>query len=120
MEVLTRLRAVTGDGKYLFPSNRTNGNVISPSTMLNALRFMGYRRDQMCIHGFRGMASTLLNELGYNRDWIERQLAHQERDGVRDAYNYAQYLPQRRQMMQAYADHLDKLRSAALKDKLFS
>ena len=120
MEILTRLRAVTGDGRYLFPSNRTNSNVISPSTLLNALRFMGYRRDQMCIHGFRGMASTLLNELGYNRDWIERQLAHQERDGVRDAYNYAQYLPQRRQMMQDYADYLDKLRSAALKKKLFS
>lgn len=67
----------------------------------------------MCIHGFRTLASTILNELGYNRDWIERQLAHQERNSVRDAYNSAQYLPQRRTMMQEYADYLDTLREKA-------
>ena len=84
LAIFRSLHGVTGEGKYIFPGTRGNGNVISPSTMLNALRFMGYRRDVMCIHGFRTMASTLLNELGYNRDWIERQLAHQERNGVRD------------------------------------
>ena len=84
LAIFRSLYGVTGEGKYIFPGTRGNGNVISPSTMLNALRFMGYRKDVMCIHGFRTMASTLLNELGYNRDWIERQLAHQERDGVRD------------------------------------
>ena len=59
------------------------------------------------------MASTLLNELGYNADWIERQLAHCERNGVRAAYNYAEYLPERRRMVQAYADYLDRLRLAS-------
>ena len=113
LAIFRSLHGVTGEGKYIFPGTRGNGNVISPSTMLNALRFMGYRRDVMCIHGFRTMASTLLNELGYNRDWIERQLAHQERNGVRDAYNCAQYLPQRRKMMQEYADYLDTLREKA-------
>jgi hypothetical protein len=66
------------------------------------------------------MASTLLNEQGYNRDWIERQLAHGERDAVRAAYNYAQYLPERRRMMQQWADYLDGLRDGvAVKDKIF-
>lgn len=113
LAILRKLHAATGDGKYVFPGTRGNGNVISPSTMLNALRFMGYRKDVMCIHGFRTLASTILNELGYNRDWIERQLAHQERNSVRDAYNSAQYLPQRRTMMQEYADYLDTLREKA-------
>jgi len=59
------------------------------------------------------MASTLLNELGYNKDWIERQLAHSERNGVRAAYNYAEYLPERRRMMQEYADYLTDLKEKA-------
>ena len=64
----------------------------------------------MSIHGFRAMASTYLNEQGYNRDWIERQLAHGERNSIRAAYNYAEYLPERRKMMQAYADYLTTLK----------
>ena len=64
-------------------------------------------------HGFRSMASALLNEMGYNSDWIERQLAHCERNSVRAAYNYAQYLPERRRMLQEYADYLDGLREQA-------
>lgn len=79
--------------------------------MLNALRRMGYQKDEMSVHGFRSIASTLLNELGYNRDWIERQLAHGERNEVRAAYNYAEYLPERRRMMQEWADYLDRLRT---------
>lgn len=71
----------------------------------------GYGPDDMTAHGFRSMASTLLNELGWSSDAIERQLAHGERDGVRAAYNYAQYLPERRRMMQAWSDYLDHLRS---------
>ena len=78
--------------------------------LLNALRRMGYEKGKMTIHGFRSMASTLLNEQGYNRDWIERQLAHGERNSVRAAYNYAEYLPERRRMMQEYADYLDTLK----------
>ncbi len=67
----------------------------------------------MSVHGFRSIASTLLNELGYNRDWIERQLAHGDKNGVRAAYNYAEYLPERRRMMQEYANYLDELREKA-------
>lgn len=71
---------------------------------------MGYTKDEMCTHGFRSITSTLLNELGYNRDWIERQLAHGERDEVRAAYNYAEYLPERRKMMQEWSNYLYALR----------
>jgi len=109
--VLRDLYAFTGGGKYLFPSTRTETRPIADATMLNALRRMGYQKHEMSVHGFRSIASTLLNELGFNRDWIERQLAHGERDEVRAAYNYAEYLPERRKMMQAWATYLDKLRS---------
>jgi integrase len=64
-------------------------------------------------HGFRSMASTMLNEQGWNRDAIERQLAHSERDDVRAAYNYAEYLPERKKMMQSWADYLDGLAAGA-------
>ncbi len=84
--------------------------------MLAALRRKGYGRDEMCVHGFRSMASTLLNEMGFNSDWIERQLSHDHRDAVRAAYNHAQYLPERRKMMQAWSDFLDNLKTAAMKD----
>jgi hypothetical protein len=89
---------------------RANVATISDMTLLAGLRRLGYGKDEMTVHGFRSMASTLLNEQGYNRDWIERQLAHGERDSVRAAYNYAQYLPERRLMMQEWADYLDSLR----------
>ncbi|MDR1686772.1 MAG: integrase arm-type DNA-binding domain-containing protein [Desulfovibrio sp.] len=111
LDILIELHKYTGMGKYLFPGMRTSVRPISDSTLLNALRSMGYDRETLVVHGFRGMASTLLNEQGYNRDWIERQLAHGERDAVRAAYNYAQYLPERRRMMQQWADYLDSLRS---------
>jgi len=74
------------------------------------LRRLLYTKEQMCVHGFRSMASTLLNEQGYNRDWIERQLAHGERNSIRAAYNYAEYLPERRKMMNEWAVYLDGLR----------
>ena len=80
------------------------------STPLQALRAMGYGKEEMCIHGFRAMASTLLNEQGFDPDWIERQLAHGDRNGVRAAYNYAEYLPERRRMMQEWADYLEGLK----------
>jgi integrase len=86
---------------------------MSDATVLAALRAMGYTKDQMTPHGFRSMASTLLNENGFNVDWIERQLAHVEGNSVRAAYNYAEYLPERRKMMQWWADYLDELRQSA-------
>lgn len=113
VEILLSLQKFSGNFKYLFPSIRSFERHLSHTTLISAVRNMGYGKDEHCVHGFRGMASTMLNELGYNRDWIERQLAHSERNGVRAAYNYAQYLPERRRMMQEWADYLDILREKA-------
>ncbi len=82
---------------------------MSNNTINAALRRLGYGKEEMTGHGFRSMASTLLNEQGWNRDAIERQLAHAERNKVRAAYNFAEFLPERRKMMQAWADYLDQL-----------
>lgn len=84
---------------------------MSENTVTAALRRTGYAKEDMTGHGFRSMASTSLNELGWHPDVIELQLAHQERNKVRAAYNKAQRLPERRRMMQAWADYLDGLRN---------
>lgn len=110
LEVLEQLEQLSGGGKYLFPSVRDASRPMSEATITAALRRMGYGKDEMCAHGFRGMASTLLNEKGQNRDWIERQLAHSASDAVRAAYNHADFLDGRRKMMQFWANYLDKLR----------
>jgi integrase len=107
--LLRELQPLTGQGLYVFPGARTNGRPMSENTINAGLRRLGYTNDEMTGHGFRSMASTLLNEHGWNRDAIERQLAHAERDSIRAAYNYAEHLPERRRMMQAWADFLDKL-----------
>jgi len=113
LEVLKEIEPLTGNGPYLFPSIRTKQRPMSENTLNAALRGMGYSRDEMTAHGFRSMASTRLNELGWNRDAIERQLAHVEGNAVRAAYNYAEHLDERREMMQAWADYLDGLRRGA-------
>jgi integrase len=97
-------------GRLLFPSLRTAARPISENTLNAALRRLGFRSTEMTSHGFRTMASTLLNEQGFAPDVIELQLAHKERNKVRDAYNRATKLPERRKMMQAWADYLDRLR----------
>ena len=94
----------------MFPSVRTGTRRFSENTINASLRRMGYSKNEATGHGFRSTASTILNEMGWNADWVERQLAHSEKDGVRSSYNYAQYLPGRREMMQAWADLLDSLR----------
>lgn len=109
ISILKELEPLTGTGKYLFPSVRSTSRPMSENTVNGALRRLGYTKEDMTGHGFRSMASTLLNEQGWNRDAIERQLAHSERDGIRAAYNYAEYLPERKKMMQAWADYLDGL-----------
>lgn len=108
--ILRDLHPYSGDGLYLFPSVRAKSAPISDMTLLAGLRRLGYAKEQMTVHGFRSLASTLLNEQGFNKDWIERQLAHGERNSVRASYNYAEYLPERRKMMQKWADFLDSLR----------
>jgi integrase len=85
---------------------------MSNNTMLFALYRLGYK-GRTTTHGFRSLFSTHANENGFHSDWIERQLAHDERDEVRAAYNSAQYFPQRREMMQWWADQLDELRKIA-------
>lgn len=113
LAVLTELKPLTGNGKYVFPSLRSAQRPMSENTVNGALRRLGFTKDEMTGHGFRSMASTLLNEQGWNKDAIERQLAHGERDEVRASYNFAEYLPERRKMMQAWADYLDELKVGA-------
>jgi hypothetical protein len=87
---------------------------MSENTVNGALRRLGWTGAEMTGHGFRSMASTLLNEQGWNRDAIERQLAHTERNSIRAAYNYAEHLPERRRMMQAWSDYLVRLKEGAV------
>ncbi|MDR1873123.1 MAG: site-specific integrase [Deltaproteobacteria bacterium] len=108
---LMDLKNFTGQGELLFPSPRLKTRPISDMALTVALRTLGYGQGEIVPHGFRSMASTLLNEQGYNRDWIERQLAHVP-GGVRAVYNYAEYLPERRKMMADWANYLDKLRDS--------
>ncbi|MGR3908881.1 tyrosine-type recombinase/integrase [Burkholderia sp. SR8] len=105
LEVVAKLRELNGDSQYLFPSRSSSKKPMSENTIIFALYRMGYH-SRMTGHGFRGLASTILNEHGFNRDWIERQLAHSERDSIRAAYNHAEYLPERRKMMQWWGDYL--------------
>jgi integrase len=100
--------------RFMFPVLGSKEGVMSENTLTKALRTLGYEQDVMTWHGFRSMASTLLNEQQrWHPDAIERQLSHSPRDRVRAAYNYAEHLPERRRMMQAWADYLDELRMAA-------
>jgi integrase len=103
--VLRELRTLSGSSPNIFPSPSKEG-CMSSNTMLYALYRMGYH-GRATTHGFRGVASTILNESNlFNRDWIERQLAHVERNEVRRAYNAAEWMPDRRRMMQWWADHI--------------
>ncbi len=117
--ILSELKPLTGNGRYVFPGARSNGRPMSENTVNAALRRLGYDKDTMTGHGFRHMASTLLNEQGWNRDAIERQMAHAERNSIRATYNYAEYLPERNKMMQAWADYLDSLKAGAKVTPLF-
>ncbi len=109
--ILRELSSLTGDGRFVFPSVRTASRPMSENTVTAALRRLGYTGDEMTGHGFRSMAATRLNEMGWNADAIERQLAHAESNKVRDAYtSAAQYLDERTRMMSAWANYLDALK----------
>jgi integrase len=120
IEVLRDIQQVTGDAKYVFPSERTSIRPMSENTINAALRRLGYTSNEMTGHGYRSMASTLLHELGYPHQVIERQLAHGERNKVSAAYNFAEHLPERRKMMQEWADYLDTLRKGGQVIPLFA
>jgi integrase len=108
--ILREVHPLTGRGRYVFPSLVTRDRPMSENTINAALRRLGYDGNEHTGHGFRSMASTLLNEQGFPPDVIELQLAHAERNKVRAAYNKAQRLGERKAMMQAWSDYLDGLR----------
>jgi len=112
--ILEEIKQLTGTGRYVFPSIRGNGRPMSNGTIIAALKTLGYSSDVMTAHGFRTTASTLLNEQGWSPDAIERQLCHMPKDEVRAAYNRAQYLQERRRMMQSWGDYLDSLKNGAV------
>jgi len=114
VDILRALWPLTGQGYYVFPGIRTDRRPMSENTINAALRGLGYSGEEMTGHGFRSMAATRLNEMGWNSDAIERQLAHSELNKVKAAYTHAaQYLEERTRMMQAWADYLDALRHGA-------
>jgi integrase len=108
LAVLRELQKLTGHRQYMFPNEHNPSTYMSENTILYALYRMGYH-SRATGHGFRSTASTILNENAFRADVIERQLAHSEQNSVRAAYNHAQYLPERRKMMQWWADYLDKI-----------
>ena len=112
--ILTELYPLTGQGRYVFPSARTPGGdrPMSNNAILAALRRMGIGKEEMTAHGFRATARTILDEvLGFRPDFIEHQWAHAVRDPNGRAYNRTAHLPERRKMMQAWADYLDQLKT---------
>jgi integrase len=114
VEILRELQPLTGHGRYVFPSLRTGERPMSDNAVLSALRRMGFPKDEMTGHGFRAMARTMLAErLHVPEAVIEAQLAHAVKDSLGRAYNRTEFLAQRRQMLQLWADHLDRLRIGA-------
>jgi integrase len=113
LELLNRIPSRAGDSPFVFPSTRARTIPMTEGTVVLALRAMGYTNEEMSAHGFRALASTNLNEQGWNHDVIELSLSHVENNAVRAAYNHADRLPERREMMQAWADWLDGLRNKA-------
>jgi integrase len=110
--VLERLRPLSGHGDLVFPSPFYPGKPISDGTLNSALARMGYKGIATA-HGFRTLFSTCANEAQWNRDVIEKQLAHEERDDVRAAYNRAAWLPERQRLMQWWGSELERLRTGA-------
>jgi integrase len=114
IEILTELKKLTGESRYVFPSGRSFDRAMSDNAILAALRRMGYDKDEMSGHGFRAMARTILDEvLQVRPDFIEHQLAHAVRDPNGRAYNRTAHLTERKKMMQTWADYLDGLKAGA-------
>lgn len=116
VEVLREIHPLTGRGKYVFQGQRDHEKPMSDSAILSALRRLGWSNGEMTPHGFRAMASTILDNMGYRQEWLERQLAHEEPNKIKAAYKrevWRMYLPERTAMMQAWADYLDSLKAGA-------
>nr|WP_309361920.1 site-specific integrase [Oryzomonas sp.] len=114
IEILKALHPLTGSGSFLFPSMTTTLKPISDNTINQAIRRMGYSKEEMTAHGFRAMARTILDEvLQIKPEVIEHQLAHTVRDALGRAYNRTTHLEARKKMMQLWADYLDGLKAGA-------
>ena len=111
LDVFRELHKQTGHTKYVFPGVRSADRPMSENTVNAALRRLGYSKDEMTGHGFRSMASTILHEQAWPHEAIERQLAHAERNKISAAYNYAQHMDKRKEMMQAWADYIDETKA---------
>lgn len=111
VEILRELQAITGEGERIFPGERDPRRPMSENTVRVAMRRMGFTNEDITPHGLRGTAKTLLSEMGYPDEVTEAQLAHLDQNKTRAAYNHAEYLDQRREMMQAWADYLDRLKA---------
>ncbi|MFZ2541813.1 MAG: integrase arm-type DNA-binding domain-containing protein, partial [Gallionella sp.] len=114
--VLREMLPLTGRGKYVFHGERDHDRPMSDNAIRSALRRMGWANDEMTPHGFRAMASTILDNMGYKQEWLERQLAHEEPNKIKAAYKreaWRMYLTERTAMMQAWADFLDSLKAGA-------
>ena len=109
VNILANIRPISGAGRFVFPGEHDSKRAMSENTINAALHRMGFK-GEIVAHGFRHMASTALNEAGWSADAIERQLAHKDKDGIRGTYNKAEYMAERRRMMQAWSDYLDALR----------
>jgi integrase len=114
--LLRELQRITGAGRWLFPNNRRPDDVMSATTVNRALEYMGYASGAVTGHDFRATASTQLHEMGFRPDVIERQLAHAEQNKVKAAYNHAEYLPERRELMQRWADWVGQIEAELVKE----
>jgi integrase len=116
--LLAELQNITGSCKWLFPNFRRPDDVMSATTINRALEHMGYASGLWTGHDFRATASTRLHEMGYRSEWIERQLAHVEGNKTKAAYNHAEYLTERKEMLQAWADWIDKIPETLIESKI--
>lgn len=107
LSLLTDVKELGLPSKYVFPSVVNNSNMLSENTLNMALRRLGYTKEQLCYHGFRGTCTTLLYETGWPKDMVERQLAHVQTNQVRAAYDHTQYIEERTRMMQSFADYTE-------------
>jgi integrase len=113
IEILKEIQPLTGGGKYVFPGARDRNRPMSDNAIRSAMRRLGWTGEEMTPHGFRAMASTILDEMGYQQQWLERQTAHDEPNKVKAAYKrnlHTMYMPERTRMMQEWSDYLDSLR----------
>jgi integrase len=116
VDLLREIHPLTGHGKYVFHGERDHDRPMSDNAIRSALRRMGWSNEEMTPHGFRAMASTVLDNKGFKQEWLERQLAHEEPNKVKAAYkreSWRMYLPERTAMMQHWADYLDELAKGA-------